>query len=116
MPRTSTKRELAGFTASPLLAKGETVLPAGAIVGIGAEARGILALRPLGARAAVGIALPVRQREAGQVDVRRRRLLVGRHRRAARLRSRRGWRGGHLRTGGHEDERRERDRSSQWAT
>ncbi len=53
-----------GLRASFPAAEREAVLPAGAIVAVGAEARRVLALGAGRARAAVGVALPVRQRES----------------------------------------------------
>src|SRR5438034_10015848 len=75
---------------STFLAHRVAVLPAGAILAVVLEARRVLALRAGHARAAVRVALAVLQREALQIDVRRRAriaLRVARRGRTVRRRS-----------------------------
>ena len=64
------------------------VLPSGAVVAVGREARRVLALAAARAGAAVGVALAIGQRKARQVDGRRRRFRVGRRQRRPGLRRR----------------------------
>src|SRR5215469_16420825 len=61
-----------GFNLLLLFAQREAVLPTGAVLSVALEARRVLVLDRADAGAAVGIALPVRQRKPLQVDVRRR--------------------------------------------
>src|SRR5690348_10149966 len=80
MPRIGTVTSAASFTRSrgtradpsPLAAERVAVLPSGAVLIVGSEARGVLALGARDARAAVGITLAIRERKTLQVDVRRR--------------------------------------------
>src|SRR5437667_163605 len=60
------------FKDSAYLAQREAVLPAGAVLTVAFETRRILVLHRSDARAAVGVALPIRQRKSLEVDVRRR--------------------------------------------
>ena len=70
--------------ASFLLALRDAVLPAGAIVAVGAKRDGVLLLGAARGRAAIAEAQPIRRRKSLQVDRRRRRLDVGLGRRRRR--------------------------------
>src|SRR5690348_2722479 len=72
-----------------LLAKRDTVLPAGTVIRIGAKTRGVLALSTGRARATIGITLPIGQRKSRQIDRWRWRLRIARN---GRRRGRRRWR------------------------
>src|SRR5207249_10703500 len=77
--------------ASPLLAQRVAVLPTAAVLAVAPEARAVLALGPRDARATVGIGLPVLEREALEIDVRRRLRIALRLRWGGRSIWRGGW-------------------------
>src|SRR4029079_4257490 len=84
------------FTAALfLLALRDAILPAGAIVPVGAEAGGVLLLSPAGGRTAIAEAQAIGRGKSLQVHRRRRWFDVGlgrRRRRVGRRRARRRWR------------------------
>src|SRR5256885_14807788 len=78
-------------SSSPLLAQRFAVLPPAAVLAVAPEPRGVLPLGPRDARATVAIALPVLEREALEIDVRRRLRIALRLRWGGRSIWRGGW-------------------------